>query len=278
MRNPIKISIIVPSYNQAVYLEETLNSITEQGYDNVEILVIDGASTDHTVDVIKIFEEKIAYWVSEKDKGQSEAINKGLAKATGDVITWLNSDDLYEKDTLAKVADIFSNPSIDVICGDCYFFYEGNPSQDYVSQHGEISFDRTIQYWKTNPPAIPPQPSVFLRKKVWDKIGGVDESLRYGMDYDLWLRVLEHFQIQYVPELFSRYRFHTNSKSHSDDGFLKFHREWHYVFLKALQRRSFFTRLKHQLEYGLFYYDWKYNKSQLLLQYIFKGFIKKSRF
>jgi glycosyltransferase involved in cell wall biosynthesis len=103
-----KISIITPSYNQGHFIEETITSVLDQGYPNLEYIIMDGGSKDNTVEVIKKYEKHITYWVSERDKGQSDAINKGFARATGDVINWLNSDDYYAKGTLQKVGEVFT--------------------------------------------------------------------------------------------------------------------------------------------------------------------------
>lgn len=107
MPSSLKISIITPSYNQGQFIEETIQSVIQQSYANVEYIVIDGGSKDNTIDIIKKYESKITYWESKKDKGQSDAINKGLAIATGDIVAWLNSDDMYTENALKRVANIF---------------------------------------------------------------------------------------------------------------------------------------------------------------------------
>jgi glycosyltransferase involved in cell wall biosynthesis len=118
-----KISIITPSFNQGKFLEETILSIISQKYPSLEFIIIDGGSTDESVEVIKKYGQHITYWISEKDNGQAEAINKGFEKATGEIITWLNSDDLYEKDALLTIGKMFAeSPDVDFIFGDCLFF------------------------------------------------------------------------------------------------------------------------------------------------------------
>ena len=117
MRTP-KISVITPSYNQAQFLERTIRSVIEQDYSNREYIIIDGGSSDASADIIRRYADRLTYWVSEKDNGQAHAINKGFAKASGNLLCWLNSDDFYEPDTLPFIADYFkSNPEVDVVCG-----------------------------------------------------------------------------------------------------------------------------------------------------------------
>jgi glycosyltransferase involved in cell wall biosynthesis len=202
-----RITIITPSYNQGQYIEDTILSIINQGYPNLEYIIIDGGSTDNTVEIIKKYSDRINYWVSEKDKGQSNAINKGFHKATGDIINWINSDDQLMPGALAAIARHFAE----------------NP--DAVMIHGRIEyFGETKSYYSVNLPKndletryaahiCMPQPACFYRKKLLDEQGYLDESLHFSMDTDLFLRAGLHYKIVQVEDVISRFRLHSASKS-----------------------------------------------------------------
>jgi glycosyltransferase involved in cell wall biosynthesis len=220
-----KISIIVPSYNQGEYLEATLTSIINQQYPNLELFVADGGSQDNSVDIIRKYENHITWWVSEKDKGQSDAINKGLERATGDIISWLCSDDLFTPGTFNKVANYFSQlpPDTGLIHGGSTLF----------KASGKIS-----DSWGYNNPSLErnlagmafPQPSAFFQKKFLDIIGSrVNTDLHYGMDYDLFSRLACVCRFNPVPEIFSEYRLHDSSKSVKEQD--RFIDDWSSVFI-----------------------------------------------
>ncbi len=221
-----KISVIVPSFNQGQYIEATLQSILSQNYPALELLVIDGGSTDNTKTVIEKYSSKISYFISEKDNGQSEAINKGLKRATGDIITWLCSDDLYQPNCLFSFAKQYLlQPAAGLFHGKSIFFGPGRKETEI----GIHPTDLDLQYFA----AIPfPQPSSFFTKKVIDKIGLLDESLHYAMDYDYFLRIALEFQVVSVPETWSKYRLHDESKSRTK--LPDFCQEWIYVFSKFI--------------------------------------------
>lgn len=209
------ISVIIPSYNQGQFLEETLRSVLLQGYPNVEVLVLDGGSTDNTLEVIQKYESWMTYWVSEKDRGQSDAVNKGLQKAQGDIIAWINSDDTYPPSTFPKVASaIAGQPTPSVVFGDCNFVDES--SQFLSSSPGRFySHDALVHYW------APPlrgahglsQPSVFFLREMVEKIGFLDESLHYAMDFDFWVRMSQHYPFQKIEGALANCRLHPSAKS-----------------------------------------------------------------
>lgn len=220
-----KISVVVPSYNQGQYLEATLVSIINQQYTNLELIVVDGGSRDNSVDIIKKYEGYINWWVSEKDKGQSDAINKGFSRVTGEVVTWLCSDDMYTSGALKKVAEHFSNQpeSIGLLHGGTILFNSAGKIADDWG-YKDPSIERNIAGIAFS------QPSAFFRKKYLDIIGPyVNESLHYGMDYDLFGRLACVCQFLPVKDVLSEYRLHESSKSVTDQD--KFIGDWTRVFV-----------------------------------------------
>jgi glycosyltransferase involved in cell wall biosynthesis len=212
------ISIVVPSYNQGIFLEETLRSILLQNYPSIELIIIDGGSKDETVDIIKKYEPWIKYWVSEKDKGQSDAINKGFARVTGDIVTWLCSDDLFTKAALKKVANIFSDLGDDIglIYGGATLFGENIKSTETWG-YDDAGIERYIAGQAF------PQPSAFFKRKFLQKAGNwVREDLHMGMDFDLFARLGCVCKFHSVKEIFSLYRLHPASKTVSQySGFIE---------------------------------------------------------
>src|SRR5262249_28000434 len=191
MAYPPRISIITPSFNQAAFLEETISSVIGQKYPNLEYIVIDGGSTDGSVDIIRKFQSCIAYWVSEKDGGQAHALNKGLQRSTGDIIAYLNSDDFYIDGTLARVAEHFSqNPELDLVHGRCRLVDERGTK--IGEQRGSISrYEEILDLWDVwwNGRNFV-QPEVFWTRRIGEKIGPFREDLFWVMDYEYWLRIL----------------------------------------------------------------------------------------
>lgn len=214
----LKISIITPSFNQALYLEETIESVLSQGYNNLEYIIIDGGSTDNSVDIIKKYEKHLSYYISEPDKGQSDAIIKGYLKSTGDVINWLNSDDYYEPGALHKVGEAFMNPHVNVYCGISRVFSSG---KDHYTKGTDIYLDnleKTIAWARID------QPETFMRKEVWNMLGTVDPQYHYLMDKELWIRYLLAYGMTGIlktEHLIAHFRHHEQSKTVSQqDGFI----------------------------------------------------------
>ena len=225
-----KISIITPSYNQGHYIEQTILSVISQGYPNLEYIIIDGGSIDNTVDIIKKYADKITYWVSEPDKGQSDALNKGLQKCTGEIFNWINSDDYFEEGTLFKIAQYFTDhPSTDLLCGYCSYFNSKTLQQTFLHR-SEIfaTVEETLIQQTIN------QPSSFFKLSVVQGLGGINKDLHYCMDLDLWFRYLVQYgqkDILLVTDLFAHFRLHDESKTVSLQG--KFREEekllWHHL-------------------------------------------------
>lgn len=204
--NTSKISIVTPSFNQGHLIEKTILSVVEQGIPNVEYIIIDGASIDNTVDVIKKYESKLKYWVSEVDGGQTEAINKGLRHVTGDIWAYICSDDTYNPGAFAKCIEVFQDKRVDVVFGGCNFI-DINDVVTREKQPGQ--FDRA-KLLRNN---YIYQPSVFMRRSILDEHGPFDESLHFSMDYEYWVRISQKARFQYVDFIFSNYRLHSSSKS-----------------------------------------------------------------
>ncbi|MBK1987105.1 glycosyltransferase [Sphaerospermopsis aphanizomenoides BCCUSP55] len=214
-----KISIITPSYNQGHFLEETIRSVLLQNYPNLEYIIIDGGSTDNSIDIIKKYESWLSYWVSEPDNGQAHAINKGLARSTGDIIAYLNSDDYYLPGTLFKIAEHFHQfPNTDLVHGICR--YVNKEGEKIGEQFGNIQkleeiLDLWNVWWKKRQFV---QPEVFWTRRITNKVGLFKEELNYVMDYDYWLRILEaEGQVGSVNSEVSCFRFTPYQKSNQSE-------------------------------------------------------------
>ncbi len=202
------ISIITPSYNQAPYIEATLQSVLGQNYPCLEYLVIDGGSSDGTLDILRRYDNALR-WLSEPDTGQANAINKGFRQATGEIVAWLNSDDLYLPGALAHVAHFFSHhPEIAVIYGDYTLI---DASGKTLLRRQEIPFDYHILLYGLDYIA---QPTVFFRRHVFDQVGYLDENLHYGLDWEYWLRLANHgYQFAHLSHYLAATRWHPTAKT-----------------------------------------------------------------
>ena len=242
MKNYPKISIITPSYNQGQYIEQTIRSIIEQNYPNIEYIIIDGGSTDNTVEIIKKYEKHLTYWVSEKDKGQSHAINKGLEHCTGEIFNWINSDDFLEPNSLFEIAEQFNkNPKAKLLCGYCRVFYDKTNETSHIYRMG---VHKNISDNLFNP--IMCQPSSFYRLETVQKLGGINESLNYVFDDELWFKFLCKYgrkNIIFSNKQLTQFRLHGDSKS-VGDGFEKFYLELQtirYEIGKQLKLKNFLS-------------------------------------
>lgn len=203
-----KISIITPSFNQARFLERTMHSVLDQNYPNLEYIVIDGGSTDGSVEIIKKYEDRLAFWVSERDRGQSHALNKGFARATGEIIGWLNSDDLYCGGALARVAEAY------LACPEDEAWYGGI----YIAD----SEDRILDaLWPLEPdPAYTVfvgldihQQGLFWRRDLMQRVGMTDESLHFAMDWDFIIRLLLAGRFKRIRHQLGIFRLHDEAKT-----------------------------------------------------------------
>lgn len=210
-----KISVVTPSYNQAKYIKATIDSVLSQDYPNLEYIVMDGGSTDETVQILKSYGKKIK-WESKKDKGQTHAINKGLRLATGEVLAYLNSDDIYLPGALKRVGEYYQKTKADWITGDCLTILEdGSLSKNNWLISGYKRFLMFLYSPLTLRIAdsMLPQPSTFWTRKAWERVGEFNEDYHYVMDYDYWLRMSKYFSPHDLKVPLSGFRFQDNSKS-----------------------------------------------------------------
>ena len=204
-----KISIVTPSYNQEEFIEKTILSVLNQNYPNLEYIIIDGGSTDRSVEIIKKYEKYLAYWVSEKDEGQSDAINKGFKKSSGEILAWLNSDDLYLPNTLFKIRNAFEKDNrIKFIYGHSILIDANNniirviytvPQTyfSYIHDSGGNVF----------------QGSVFWRREIFFKYGMLDKNLEYAMEYELFDKFFKNEKGCFLDDILAAYRLHKEAKS-----------------------------------------------------------------
>lgn len=205
-----KISIITPSFNQGQFIEETIRSVLLQGYPNLEYIIIDGGSTDQTLEIIQKYNDFITYWVSEKDKGQSDAINKGLKKATGEVFNWLNSDDYYLPNALITVAEAFKNTEMNIFCAQQY-----TETNDGKRTHFKgVTYKKTLEETLVSPYFS--QSPTFFRLPIVKELGGLESNLFFCMDLELWLNYLTHFGHKDIFEsdaFLAVFRIHPDTKT-----------------------------------------------------------------
>ena len=253
------VSIVTPSFNQARFLEGTLHSVLAQDYAPIEYIVVDGGSSDGSVEIIRQYADRLAWWVSEPDRGQTEAINKGFAHATGEILAWLNSDDTYEPGALAAAVDFLqAHPQVGLVYGDANFIdAEGDIIGKFNAQQTSL---RRLQRGGV----YIPQQAAFWRSDLWRQVGPLDPAFYFAMDYDLWLRLARVAEIRYIPQLWANFRLHGDAKTIAADELcwpemLRVHRRdggsyfsWIYVryfvrrFLAPLinwRRRKMFSKL-----------------------------------
>lgn len=204
----MKISIVTPSFNQGRFLEATLRSVIEQDYPGIEYMVFDGGSTDGSVDIIRRYADRLAFWVSERDRGQSDAIQKGLLRATGDIFAWQNSDDTYKPGALAFVSSVFeAHPGVDLLFGGWELMDENGSPLGARTYHPVTYRKLRSGFW------VPPQPAVFMRRAAVLAAGGLNIDCEHEMDFDLYLRMVRPDNIFSTPRILGGFRLHTSSKT-----------------------------------------------------------------
>ena len=226
-----RISIVTPSYNQGQFIEETIRSVLLQGYPNLEHIIIDGGSTDNSVEIIKKYEHWLTYWVSEPDKGQTDAIQKGFNLSSGVVWNWLNSDDLLEPNALQTIGKAYlNNPSATIYAGDLTVFGRGEP---YLHNKCFTKLSELVCLWEN---WNTPQQSIFLASNRVREVHGLNISIRYAMDYELYLRLAQtsDFQTYDLDAPIARFRLHSLSKTLSQS--VNFKQEIYKIFDEFAQK------------------------------------------
>jgi glycosyltransferase involved in cell wall biosynthesis len=205
-----KISIITPSFNQANYLETSINSVLKQNYPNLEYIIIDGGSTDGSLDIIERYTSKLTYWISEPDEGHANALNKGFAKTTGEIMGWLNSDDILHPGALSLLAEIFSGfDEVDWLTGQSSFI---DPSGRIVMVHSPARWSR-LRFLSGDYKWIQ-QESTYWRRRLWDKVGGtISEEYSMACDFELWVRFFRYAKLYSMDGLIGAFRFNPNQRT-----------------------------------------------------------------
>jgi glycosyltransferase involved in cell wall biosynthesis len=204
----MKISIITPTLNQAMFIEDTILSVKNQDYKDFEHIVIDGGSKDGTIEILKRYPH--LRWISEKDNGQSHALNKGFRMATGDILAWLNSDDYYEQNTFSDIVLFFQkNPQCFFLYGDITYIDKNNKTLGVVCGN-TITYNKLL----SNPDLVR-QPSSFWRKEIWQTIGCLNEDLHVVMDYEYFLRIGKKYDLMYLKKNLSYFRYYPENKTNS---------------------------------------------------------------
>ena len=261
MNNNPLVSIVTPSYNQARYLEATIQSVLSQDYAPIEYIVMDGGSEDGSVEIIKRYEDSLAYWVSGPDHGQTDAVNKGFTRANGEILAWLNSDDVYRPGAISEMVDFMqSHPDIGLVYGDA----------DYIDEHGNVigwfpAAETDYKRLRRGYVHIPQQ-AAFFRASVWRLVGPLDPSFYFAMDYDLWVRIASVSPIRYHPRKWAAFRLHGDAKSLASADrcwpeMIKVHRRFggsvfSVIYLKYLLRRILEPILPLKLRVRLWRQSW----------------------
>lgn len=211
----MKFSIITPSYNQANYIERTIQSVLSQSHKDVEYVVMDGGSTDGTVKILEKYSDRIT-WTSEKDNGQSDAINKGLKRATGDIVAYLNSDDTYEPDALEKVNAYFEkNPDTKWVYGKCKIIDQDDREiRKWITTYKNLLL-ANYSYKKLLTENFISQPATFWKRELHEELGYFNEKEHLCMDYEFWLRLGKKYDADVIPHYLANFRYYTESKSGS---------------------------------------------------------------
>lgn len=201
------VSIVTPSYNQAEYLETAIQSVLSQGYPRIEYLIIDGGSSDGSVAIIERFQDRIAYWTSEPDKGQAEAINKGLRKATGDIVAWINSDDVYLPGAIEQAVNAFhSHPEVGMVYADGIMVDRNLKILDRHS-YPQVDLTELLCF------EVILQPTVFMRREVLERVGYLNPDYDLILDHELWVRIASRYPLFHIPAYWALERTHAQAKT-----------------------------------------------------------------
>jgi len=209
----MRVSIVTPSYQQAPFLEATIRSVLEQDYPDLEYWVMDGGSTDGSLEIIQRYAPRLAGWVSEKDRGQTDAINKGFARAQGEILAWLNSDDTYEPGAVRQAVEYMqSHPEVGLVYGDANFINAQGAAMGRFPA-AQTDYRRLRQGY-----VHVPQQAAFFRADLWRKVGPLDPNFYFAMDYDLWVRLARLAPVAYLPgKVWANFRLHGEAKTIAAD-------------------------------------------------------------
>jgi glycosyltransferase involved in cell wall biosynthesis len=203
-----RICLVTPSYNTGAHIEESIRSVLDQDYKNVDYLVMDGGSADNTLDVLLSFGDRIR-WTSQKDNGQADAIHRGFGQTTGEILGWLNADDSLAPGALRTVAEFFAaHPDVALVYGNAQYIGVGGDVIGPCVHVEPFNAGRLFHYSD-----FIAQPAAFFRRSAYEAVGGFDTSLHYSMDYDLWLKFAKQFKIVYLPITLANYRWLTDNKT-----------------------------------------------------------------
>lgn len=204
-----RVSIVTPSYNQGEFIEETIRSVLLQGYPDLEYIIMDGGSTDNSVEIIRKYQPWLAYWVSEPDEGQADAINKGFRMTKGEILTWLNSDDIYVSNSaISQIVDLFHKyPKVEAITGGGVLIDENGHWTQPIKVQGSYICYKHLRYRNTIL-----QPATFFKRRVFEELG-LDQSLAYAFDWDFFIRVSQRFNVLPVNWIIAGYRMHGRNKT-----------------------------------------------------------------
>lgn len=274
-----KISIITPSFNQGTFIEQTILSVLNQGYENIEYIIIDGGSSDNTLDIIKKYESKISYWVSEPDSGQADAINKGLQAATGDLFNWLNSDDYLEPGALAALAAEYQlHPDKKVFCGYTHCFHEDTGATSHIYRMGvRKTVAETILQVEMN------QPGTFYKMEVVRELGFLNKFLNYVFDGEFWFRFLCRYGLDavgFTDKLMAHFRLHQLSKT-VHEGYFEFYKEYlniHLFLLKEANLPLSFVRYLESEQYISRYQSGPWKMAHLEREELYRFYADKYKY
>jgi glycosyltransferase involved in cell wall biosynthesis len=247
-----KITIVTPSFNQGAFIEETIRSILLQNYPNLEYIIIDGGSTDNTIEIIKKYEPWIAYWISEKDHGQAEAINKGIAKSTGLLFNWINSDDRLPENALFKVAKLYNERKFNLLAGSVKDFKD--TGEEWIRRNFNLTPEKMMLKSKD---MYFHQPGIWYRTDQIKKLGGLKTKYHYCFDWHLVIRYLiNNLEITYTEEILAEFRLHEASKTVSVP--IRFQDD-NIEIARELKDMEYFFELRKLLEYHIIMKEWYVN-------------------